>query len=169
MARLQAVSMLSWVFLSMPFAVQSALPKDWTAEERWPSGELNCGQGYRDYNELTHKKQYVVGVHAPAGVETSIREFNMTFESYLNEAVGKRWNPPIEFVMKATDNPLRDWLDLGEEVDFMYTDTGIFSCIGTEAGGQPLGNTIARLKSRGREYSLDVFAGKKSHRKRTRL
>eukprot|EP00980_Cylindrotheca_fusiformis_P005534 scaffold1172_cov115-Cylindrotheca_fusiformis.AAC.9 len=137
----------------------AALSPDWTAEEQWPHGELNCAQGYREFDKITQKRTYQVGIHAPAGVETAYREHNMTFDKYLNEAVGKRWDPPIEFKIKVTDDPLRDWIDYGEEVDFMYTDTGIFSCIGIEIGAQPIGTTISRLTSRGRDYTLDIFAG----------
>jgi hypothetical protein len=152
-------------FILVPFALlihiaSSSLPPNWTAEEQWPHGDVKCIQGLREFDKLTQKRTYYVGVHAPAGVETAYSEFNMTFELYLNEAVGKRWDPPIDFKMKATDNPLRDWLDNGEEVDFMYTDTGIFSCIGTEVGAQPIATTIASLSARGRDYKLDVFAGK---------
>jgi hypothetical protein len=154
-----------FLFILVPFAfgihiVSSSLPPNWTAEEQWPDGDLSCVQGLREFDEITQKRTYYVGVHAPTGVDTAYSEFNMTFEVYLNEAVGKRWDPPIEFKMKATDNPLRDWLDNGEEVDFMYTDTGIFSCIGTEVGAQPLATTIASLSARGRDYKLDVYAGK---------
>eukprot|EP00980_Cylindrotheca_fusiformis_P006580 scaffold1387_cov103-Cylindrotheca_fusiformis.AAC.2 len=127
--------------------------------EQWPEGELNCTQGYRDFNKLTQKKTYYVGVHAPSGIETAFREFNLTFETYLNEAVGKRWDPPIEFKMTASNDPLRDWIDRGDDVDFMYTDTGIYSCIGTEIGSQPLGTTVARLSSHSISYDLDLFAG----------
>jgi hypothetical protein len=152
-------------FTLLPFALlihlaSSQLPPNWTAGEQWPDGELNCVQGLHEIDEVTQKRTYYVGVHAPTGVETANIEFNMTFEAYLNEAVGKRWDPPIEFKMKATDDPLRDWLDNGEEVDFMYTDTGMFSCIGTEVGAQPIATTIASLSARGRDYKLDIYAGK---------
>jgi hypothetical protein len=152
-------------FILVPFALlihiaSSSLPPNWTAEEQWPDGELNCVQGLHEFDKVTQKRTYYVGVHATTGVETAYSAFNMTFEVYLNEAVGKRWDPPIEFKMKATDNPLRDWLDNGEEVDFMYTDTGVFSCIGTEVGAQPIATTIASLSARGRDYKLDVYAGK---------
>ena len=85
----------------------------------------------------------------------------MTFETYLNEVVGKRWDPPISFKMVVTDNPLRDWIDQREEVDFMYSDTGIYSCIATEVGAQALGTTISRLSARDREYELDEFSGER--------
>jgi hypothetical protein len=135
---------------------------NWTAEEQWPAGELNCAHGLREFNPLTQKRVYHIGVHAPAGIDTAWREFNLTFEAYLNAAVGERWNPPIEFKMKATESPLVDWIDNKEDVDFMYSDTGIYSCFGTEVGGQPLGTTISQLQARGRTHELDVFAGKPS-------
>lgn len=119
-----------------------------------------CAHSVKEFDELTQKKTYFVGVHAPAGVETAWRMYNLTFESYLNEAVGKRFSPPIEFRMKTSDNPLEDWIDKREEIDFMYTDTGVYSCIGSEIGAQPLGNTIARMKSRGKFHELDIFSGK---------
>jgi hypothetical protein len=152
-------------FILVPFALlihvaSSSLPPDWTAGEQWPDGELHCVQGLHEIDEVTQKRTYYVGVHAPHGVEIASSEFNMTFEVYLNEAVGKRWDPPIEFKMKATDDPLRDWIDNGEEVDFMYTDTGMFSCIGIEVGAQPIATTIASLSARGRDYKLDIYAGK---------
>eukprot|EP00980_Cylindrotheca_fusiformis_P016238 scaffold4825_cov132-Cylindrotheca_fusiformis.AAC.15 len=146
----------SWLFN----AASAALSPDWTAEEHWPQGELNCETGYREFDDLTQKRTYYVGIHAPAGIDKAYREFNLTFDKYLNEVVGKRWEPPIEFKIKVADEPLRDWIDRGEEVDFMYTETGIFSCIGIEIGAQPLGTTVARLNARGRDNSLDVFAGK---------
>ena len=50
-------------------------------------------------------------------------------------------------------------MDNEEEVDFMYADTGLYSCIGVEIGGQPLGTTISHLTARGRGYNLDMFGG----------
>lgn len=132
---------------------------NWTAAEHWPAGELNCAHGFRKFNEATQKRTYYVGVHADAGSEAASRDYNLTFVTYLNEAVGKRFDPPLEFKMKTSEQPLVDWIEKEEEIDFMYTDTGIFSCIGTEIGAQPLGNTISHISSRGQEYLLDVFAG----------
>ncbi|CAJ1970011.1 unnamed protein product [Cylindrotheca closterium] len=128
-------------------------------QDLWAEGELNCAQEYREFDPLTQKQTYYVGVHATSGLELAHKQFNLTFESYLNEAVGKRWNPPIEFKMVVTETPLRDWIDLKQEIDFMYTDSGVYSCIGLEIGAQPLATTIARLKARGREYEVDVLSG----------
>eukprot|EP00980_Cylindrotheca_fusiformis_P023385 scaffold10429_cov126-Cylindrotheca_fusiformis.AAC.16 len=130
-----------------------------TAEEQWPTGSLNCAQGFQKYDPLTQKRVYTVGVHAPSGSATARKELNLTFETYLNAAVGRRWDPPIQFKMRVSEDPLHDWIDEKEDVDFMYSDTGIYSCFGVEVGAQPLVNTVSHLKSRGRPYDLDIFAG----------
>jgi hypothetical protein len=134
--------------------------ENWTSEEHWPAGELNCTHGMREFNEITQKRVYTVGVHARSGVDKAWREFYLTFDTYLNEVVGKRWDPPIEFKMKPSEYPLVSWIDEGEDVDFMYSDTGLYSCIGTENGSQPIGTTIANLKARGREYELEMYGSK---------
>ncbi|CAB9524010.1 activated protein kinase catalytic subunit alpha-1 [Seminavis robusta] len=128
-------------------------------DDHWPQGQLNCAHGFRQFDPLTQKKIYRVGVHAPNGLETARKEFNLTFETYLTHAVGRRWIPPIEFKMVPTMDPLRDWVDKNADVDFMYSDTGLYSCIGTEIGGQPLGTTISHLTARGRSYNLDMLGG----------
>ena len=130
---------------------------NWTGEDQWPHGELNCWHGFREFDPQTQQRVYRVGVHAPAGLDTAWREYNLTFTAYLNSVVGQRFRPPIEFTMHATDDPLRDWVDGDKSVDFMYSDTGIYSCIATEIGAQPLGTTIAHQTVRGRDVALDVF------------
>ncbi|CAJ1957895.1 unnamed protein product [Cylindrotheca closterium] len=131
----------------------------WTADKHWAVGDINCTHGLLEFNKHTQKRVYTVGVHAPAGIDKAWNEFNMTFETYLTEVVGKRFDPPIEFQMKPSEWPLLDWIDNAEDVDFMYSDTGLYSCIGTEIGAQPLATTIASLESRGREYELDSYGG----------
>eukprot|EP00980_Cylindrotheca_fusiformis_P014258 scaffold3774_cov126-Cylindrotheca_fusiformis.AAC.8 len=130
---------------------------NFTPEDQWTPGNLNCTHGFQVFNDYSQKRVYNIGVHAPKGIEKAWKQYNLTFETYLNEAVGKRFDPPIEFKMKLTENPLESWIDDKEDVDFMYSDTGTYSCIATEIGGQPLGTTIVSLESRGREYNLDVY------------
>eukprot|EP00980_Cylindrotheca_fusiformis_P023391 scaffold10429_cov126-Cylindrotheca_fusiformis.AAC.22 len=141
------------------YNTESFQSTNWTVEEQWPAGSLNCAQGFQKYDPLTQKRVYNVGVHAPSGSETAVKELNLTFETYLNEAVGRRWDPPIEFKMTATEDPLHAWIDEKEDVDFMYSDTGIYSCFGVEVGAEALVTTVSHLKSRGRPYQLDIFAG----------
>eukprot|EP00980_Cylindrotheca_fusiformis_P010498 scaffold2325_cov126-Cylindrotheca_fusiformis.AAC.8 len=138
--------------------VQGNYTSNSTAEQ-WIPGKLSCTHGFQKFNAYSQKKVYHIGVHAPSGIEKAMNKFNLTFETYLNEVVGKRFDPPIEFKMKPAEHPLQSWIDDEEDVDFMYSDTGLYSCIGTEIGGQPLGTTITSVETRGREYNLDVFGG----------
>ena len=131
----------------------------WTANKQWAVGDINCTHGLHEFNEHTQKRVYTVGVDAPTGIDKAWRELNMTFETYLTEVVGKRFDPPIEFKMKPSQWPLLDWIDSAEDVDLMYADTGTYSCIGTEIGAQPLATTVASLESRGRDFELDSYGG----------
>eukprot|EP00980_Cylindrotheca_fusiformis_P014569 scaffold3924_cov109-Cylindrotheca_fusiformis.AAC.18 len=67
---------------------------NWTAEGQWTPGDLNCTHGFQVFNEYSQKRVYNIGVHAPKGIEKAWNQFNLTFETYLNEAVGKRFDPP---------------------------------------------------------------------------
>ena len=156
----QLLSFLSTALCFVHGANSEYLDEGWTPRSQWTIGDINCTHGLREFNEHTQKKVYTIGVHAPAGAEKAMQEYNMTFETYLTEVVGKRWDPPVEFKMKPTEWPLLSWIDLEEEVDFMYSDTGLYSCIGTEIGAQPLATTIASLESRGKHYELDIYGGK---------
>jgi len=92
--------------LSIFSSVEAAV----NAAEHWPQGKLNCWQGFRRFDPLLQKPVYNIGVHAPSGIETAYREFNLTFEEYLDRVVGDRFIPPIRFQMKPTVDPLRDWV-----------------------------------------------------------
>ena len=131
----------------------------WDPQDYGSDSRLDCAQGKRKFNELTQKKTYHIGIYAPDNIETTVRAFNLTFETYLTETVGKRWDPPIEFKMVPTRYPLIAWIDQDQDVDMMYADSGFFSCTGTEIGAMPLGTTLSRTKVRGRYYDLDVLGG----------
>mmetsp|Transcript_15045 Transcript_15045/g.34239 ORF Transcript_15045/g.34239 Transcript_15045/m.34239 type:complete len:1000 (-) Transcript_15045:932-3931(-) len=136
--------------------------EEWTfqdLQDHFPQGELDCSMGKRQFDPLLQKETYYVGVHAPAGVETAWREYNLTFQEYLDQSVGERFDPPINFKMKVSADPLLDWVDNKDEVDFMYSDTGLSACIGVEIGAQPIATTVSRLEARGRTYDLDMFGG----------
>jgi len=123
------------------------------------AGNMDCTSGLREFDPLVHKKIYTVGVHAPGGVENAWQFFNYTFQDYLTATAGQRFDPPIEFQMTVSVDPLADWVDGDEIVDFMYTDTGLYSCIGVEIGAQPVATTVAHMEVRGHLFDVDMFAG----------
>ncbi|CAB9524509.1 activated protein kinase catalytic subunit alpha-1 [Seminavis robusta] len=125
------------------------------------SGRPDCFAGLRKFDPLIHKKVYQIGVHAPGGIDTAWREFNTTFVDYLTATAGQRFDPPISFNMTTSDQPITDWVDGREEneMDFIYSDTGVMSCFGVEMGAQILATTVSHMKVRGHEYNLDLFGG----------
>jgi hypothetical protein len=147
-------TMLAMVWLLLVFGVALASVDD--------SGRfLNCTSGLRRFDPVIHKKTYYVGVHAPGGVNVAMREYNLTFQDYLTATAGQRFNEPIEFKMKPTISPIYSWVDAkDEEVDFFYSDTGVYSCIGVERGAQVVATTMSEFTVRNHGFQLDVFAGK---------
>lgn len=128
---------------ALPFVASSWQEQVLPPEQQWPAGALNCPHGLRDFDPLTQKRVYHVGVHAPAGIDTAWREFNLTFEEYLDRTVGDRWVPPIRFKMKPTVDPLKDWVDNEEDVDFMYSDTGKSSGMGLLPMSEPNSSRVS--------------------------
>jgi ABC-type phosphate/phosphonate transport system substrate-binding protein len=47
----------------------------------------------------------------------------------------------------------------GDQLDFLYANPGVYSCIGTEVGATALVTVIKHLDVRGRGYDLDVYGG----------
>jgi hypothetical protein len=60
-----AIAVLSLIHVVSGHEVEHLDLANWTAQEHWPAGELNCAQGYRRSNKLTQKRTYNIGVYAP--------------------------------------------------------------------------------------------------------
>jgi guanylate cyclase len=111
------------------------------------------------FNPFYHKPIYTVGVHAIRGLDAAFEETNKAYGEYLTNTAGARFDPPIEFqvkpfyfegIFKAIDNG---------ELDFLYANPGVYSCIGTEVGATSLVTVMQHLEVRGQTYDLDVYGG----------
>lgn len=120
----------------------------------------DCASGLRQFDPSRHKQVYTIGLHAPMGVENSILLDNLTFANYLTATAGQRFDPPIEFRIEPTTRPIHNWVDVDNEVDFFYSDTGVATCIGVEKGAQIIATTVSRYNVRGHNFDLDRYAGK---------
>ncbi|CAB9499442.1 activated protein kinase catalytic subunit alpha-1 [Seminavis robusta] len=118
-----------------------------------------CHEETHPFDSFVHKSVYTVGVHAIRGLDSAVAETNMTFATYLTETAGKRFDPPIQFQVKpfyfdgifnAIDN---------DELDFLYSNPGVYSCIGTEVGATALTTAVKRLTVRDKTFDLDVYGG----------
>ena len=110
-------------------------------------------------NDFNHKSTYTVGVHAVRGLELSIQETTKVFSDYLTATAGKKFNPPIQFNVAAYF--FGDLLDAieNQEVDFLYTNPGVYSCIGVQFGATPLATVVKNLSVRHQTFELDLYGG----------
>lgn len=123
------------------------------------SSKITCTSGLRPFNPRQHKSTYKVAVDAIRGLDEARDAYNEIFQHYLTETAGRRFDPPIQFEMI----PVNSW-DLmngaeAEEVDFFFANPGLFTCVGINAGAQPLVTATSRVKVRGHTFDLDVFGG----------
>jgi len=136
-----------------------ATPMEESIEVRDNQGQLDCTTDKRTFDPRVHEKVYHIGVHAIRGFDSAYREYNKTFSEYLTATAGQRFDPPIRFEMTPVNfQGLFDSVE-NEEVDFVFANPGIYSCIGVEQGAQPLATVISRLEVRGHTYDLDVYGG----------
>lgn len=124
------------------------------------SAGVNCVDKEIDFDLLLHHKtHYKVGVHALTTLEETNDMYKHMLEEYLTATAGKRFDPPLTFeAIPMFSDTLYKAVDDGD-IDFVFANSGIFSCIGIEWGAQALATAIARLEVRGLIYDLDVYGG----------
>jgi hypothetical protein len=87
-----------------------------------------------------------VGVHAIRGFESAYQEYNRTYAEYLTATAGHRFDLPVQFEMIPMTFECIFEAANNEEVDFLYANPSIYSCIGTEKGAEPLATITSRLE-----------------------
>jgi len=139
-------------------AEQASTPRP-TPTPTHPSSEKECETKVHSFDPYIHKPIYTIGVHAIAGLDQALKETNQTFSTYLTETAGQKFDPPIKFevvpklfeaIFTAIDN---------KEVDFIFANPGVYSCIGTEVGATALVTSSKLLSVRDRTFDLDVYGG----------
>ena len=83
----------------------------------------------------------------------------MIFENYLSATAGQRFDPPIRFDLVPVK--AHDLLEgaASQEIDFFFSNPGLFTCVGIDTGAQPLVTANSRLQARGHTFELDDFGG----------
>ncbi len=108
---------------------------------------------------LRYKSVYIVGVLAIRGFDDAFAEFNATFNEYLTETAGKRFDPPIRFEMKPL-NFTEIFSDVeSRAVDFIYFNPSAYSCIESEYEAHSLVSQVSRRNVGGNVYDLKKFGG----------
>jgi len=124
------------------------------------STKLDCVSRDTAFDHLQHQKShYYIGVHILTTPEETIEKYAPLLETYLTQTAGHRFEPPISFevVPLFADGIYKAIED--DELDFVFANPGIYSCMDMEWGAQSLVTGIARLMARGMVYELDVYGG----------
>lgn len=108
---------------------------------------------------LIHKPSYNVGIDALYGLKEAFDETSKIFGEYLTATAGQRFDPPMQFnVVPGHYEDLITSIDK-KELDFLYANPGIYTCVGTQVGATALATVVKTLLVRGQTFDLDVYAG----------
>ena len=119
----------------------------------------HCLKGDVQFNPLIHRKEYHVAIHSTRGVNVSMAAYGKVFGDYLTASAGQRFDPPVNFKVSAmTSWDIQTAAD-DKQFDFLYANSGWYSCMGLDYGADPLATTVSRQVVRGRSFDLDVYGG----------
>jgi len=137
----------------------------WTSLSRQPiffvsaQSQGNCSYTKIQRDPYRHKSSYTVAVHAVRGFDITVQEVHTVFSDYLTATAGQKFDPPIQFEMLPLGySELIPKIE-NDEIDFLYSNPGVYSCIGTQVGATALATVVKSAVVRGRHYDLDVYGG----------
>lgn len=134
---------------------------------QWPSRSgIAMAQQTEDCNTykiqqvpFIHKSSYNIGIDAIYGLDEAFDESSKIFGDYLTATAGKRFDPPIQFnVVPGDYGDLIASIE-NKELDFLYANPGIYTCIGAQTGANALVTAVKTLLVRGQSFDLDVYGG----------
>ncbi len=110
-------------------------------------------------NAFVHKPIYTIAVHVAPGEDQSVEETRKVFSEYLTATAGAMFDPPIQFNVVA--HYFGDLITAikNDDVDFIYSNPGVYSCIGTEIGATALATVVKSAFVRNQQFDLDVYGG----------
>lgn len=111
------------------------------------------------FDDVKLKPKYKIGVLAIRGTEAAFSTYNATFTEYLSATAGHRFDPLIEFEMVAVDFESVYELSKKAELDFLFVNPSLTSCIASQFSTQSLASLIVSTTVYGEEISLSEFAG----------
>ncbi|KAG7351597.1 adenylate and guanylate cyclase catalytic domain containing protein [Nitzschia inconspicua] len=110
------------------------------------------------FDQYIHKPVYRIGVHATREANETLRNHEK-FGKYLTETAGQKFDPPIQFeIVSLYFDPLLSSIT-NKDVDFFYSNPGVYSCVGVETGTSALVTAIKHVEVRNQVFDLDVYAG----------
>jgi len=111
------------------------------------------------FDSTVHKPVYTVGTFRLKNL-LILDTFDTTFQDYLTATAGKRFDPPIKFEANFfPDHDLAYDLVEAQEIDFVFENPFVASCLENQYDTQPLLSTVRTTSFGGKKLSLTHFAG----------
>jgi hypothetical protein len=98
----------------------------------------SCGVNKIKRDAYSHKDKYLVGVHDTHGLNNTMHEYNLIFGEYLTATAGQKFDPPVTFEVVPSAFEVIFTAAENKELDFMFANSGIYSCVGTQIGATAL-------------------------------
>ena len=90
----------------------------------WNMTQSSCFSTLRTFDPILHKTKYRIAIHSIRDLESSMRDYNTTFTTYLTATAGRRFSQPIEFELVAMHyEQIFAAIDAGE-IDFVFSNPG---------------------------------------------
>ncbi|KAG7367710.1 adenylate and guanylate cyclase catalytic domain containing protein [Nitzschia inconspicua] len=130
-----------------------------STEAYWNRATESCFQEEPiPFDKYIHKPVYKIGIHSTREINETQRQHEK-FGEYLTETAGRRFDPPIKFeIVSFYFDALLDAIN-NKEVDFFYSNPGVYSCVGAETGASALVTSVKHIELRNQVFDLDVYAG----------
>lgn len=121
--------------------------------------QRDCDGDKIQFDQYLHNSSYTIGVHATLDLESAMAATRQVFADYLTATAGMRFEPPIQF------NVIPNYYDgiftaiTNGEIDFLYSNPAVYSCIGAEVGATALATVVRTFSVRGHTFDLDEYGG----------
>jgi hypothetical protein len=108
---------------------------------------MDCASAKRLYDPLIdHKNHFRVGVQALVTLEVANASYGAVFADYLTATAGTRFDPPLTFeAVPLYEADIYNAIEAAD-IDFLFVNSGLYSCIGIEYGIQGLATVTTDVK-----------------------
>ncbi|KAG7349928.1 adenylate and guanylate cyclase catalytic domain containing protein [Nitzschia inconspicua] len=110
------------------------------------------------FDKFIHKPVYKIGVHSTRESNGTQRQYEKIGE-YLTKTAGRRLDPPVKFEIVSFDFDAFLGAINKKDIDFIFSNPGVYSCVGAEKEAAALVTSIKHIEVRNQVFDLDVHGG----------
>jgi hypothetical protein len=132
------VLLASLGFMPLSTSINDARELQTQSPQELEGSTQSCDITKIQRDEYVHKDKYIVGVVSTNDVEETLQAATLVLQDYLTATAGQMFDPPIAFELVAYDFEGTLKAVQKHDIDFLYADPGVYSCVGTEIGATAL-------------------------------